>query len=74
MSRLERLRKGALAACEYQGHKMKRFEHSIPYNGIMRGHIYSECKICGKGVMCNSNPAPNEIDIGGEAVALGCED
>lgn len=74
MTKLRRLINEAKKSCEFRGHKMRQFEHSIPYNGIMWGHAYSECKICGKSVMCNTRPAPNDIDIGGEAVALSCED
>lgn len=37
-------------------------------------NAYALCKICGKSVVVQINPAPNDIDIGGEAVALGCED
>lgn len=33
----------------------------------------SVCKICGKRVVIMPKPLPNEIDIGGEAVALNCE-
>jgi hypothetical protein len=35
---------------------------------------HSHCKVCGKTVTINSHPMPNEIDIGGEAVALNCGD
>lgn len=33
---------------------------------------YGVCKKCAKQVHLNPTPAPNEIDIGGEAVALNC--
>lgn len=32
------------------------------------------CPKCGRGVTIQTHPAPNGIDIGGEAVALGCGD
>ena len=35
---------------------------------------YIECVRCSKGVQVNTAPMPNQIDIGGEAVALGCKD
>ena len=48
-----------------------------------RGHVLSgwitalhkgwaTCTRCGMSVMVNTKPAPNEIDIGGDAVALTC--
>lgn len=64
----ECLRIEAKEACEYRGHNMNRFEH------YASGRCLSTCKICGKAVSVIARPAPNEIDIGGEAVALTCED
>jgi transcription elongation factor Elf1 len=74
MSKLEKLIREAKESCERRGHKMRRFEHSKPFNDIMHGHATSECKICGKVVHVNSRPLSNEINIYGEAVALSCED
>lgn len=68
MRKLERLRHEAEEACEFRGHVMKRFEH------YAKGRCLSTCKLCGKAVSVIVKPAPNEIDIGGEAVALQCED
>jgi hypothetical protein len=33
----------------------------------------TECRRCGAWVQVQPNPAPNGIDIGGSAVAVGCE-
>jgi len=33
-----------------------------------------ECKNCGKRGTVDLNPLPNGIDIGGEIVAIGCND
>lgn len=52
---------------------MKRFTHSVPYNGIMWGMSVFECKVCGKQIICNARCQPNDIEIGGEAVALSCK-
>ena len=35
---------------------------------------YNGCIYCKKEVQVNTNPLPNQIDIGGEAVALECND
>lgn|GEM_PF-4169154 len=72
MTKLRRLINEAKKSCEFRGHIMKRFTHSVPYNGIIWGHAYSECEACKKSVMCNAKPAPNDIEISGEAVALHC--
>ncbi len=66
MKKLERLRIRALESCKIKGHKMTRFAslHS-------RAKV-ADCKICEMSVYINSAPAPNGIDIGGEAVALHC--
>ena len=44
------------------------------YISSYRLTAYIECVKCGKGVQVNTNPLPNQIDIGGEAVAVGCID
>ena len=68
MRKIERLRCEALESCKFRGHTMSRF---TTYNRTLQG---SRCLICDRQVTINSRPAPNEIDIGGEAVALDCED
>jgi len=68
MTKMERLRKEALESCNSRGHTMK------PFSRKYRNVWTSECKLCDKGVYVCGNPAPNEIDISGEAVALHCED
>lgn len=37
-------------------------------------HADSTCTACGREVSVNAAPAPNEIDIGGEAVSVGCKE
>ena len=34
----------------------------------------AECKVCGAWVQVNTNPAPNQIDIGGPSVAVDCNE
>lgn len=63
-----RLKKEALEACQFRGHDMKRFkQHSFFLN-----RHYSHCKRCDMQVEVNRQPMPNQIDIGGEAIALFC--
>ena len=68
MTKLARLKREALEACSFRGHDMTRFHNSS------RIDAYATCKICGKLVGVNAYPAPNDIDIGGNALALGCKD
>uniref|UniRef100_A0A6H1ZGX3 Uncharacterized protein n=1 Tax=viral metagenome TaxID=1070528 RepID=A0A6H1ZGX3_9ZZZZ len=63
--------KEAKAACKFRGHKMGPWGFTIKAGGMgSRGG--SVCKVCGKGVQYDTNPPPNGIEIGGEAVALNC--
>ena len=68
MTKLERLRHEALRSCEDRGHKMSRFKT----HDYWKKKRYAHCIRCGKGVVINSYPARNEIDIMGWAVALSC--
>ena len=68
MKKIEKLRKQALEACQFRGHKMQ------PFSRKYRHWWGSKCKICGKGVVINDQPDPNGIDICGEAIALSCND
>jgi len=66
---ISRLKIKALEACNFRGHDMGDWHESfLPnYRGI------SACKKCRKMVGIVLKPLPNEIDIGGEAVALNCK-
>lgn len=68
MRTLERLRLEALESCEFRGHKMSRFVSLHSWAKV------ADCKVCGMSVYINATPAPNDINIGGEAVALHCKD
>ena len=72
MNKIEQLRKSALASCNNRGHVMGNFKN-VP-NGIGGKIKYAHCKVCDKQVVIMEQPAPNDIDIGGEAVALDCND
>lgn len=75
MTKLRRLKKEALESCKFRGHRMGRF---ISYNPFFEftslTTAYAHCKICDKQVTVCTKPLPNEVEIGGEAVALYCED
>jgi len=66
MTRIQRLIKEAKESCTFRGHQMKPFSHKY------KKWSSSECMVCGMICNVNADPAPNEIDICGEAVALHC--
>ena len=68
-SKLARLKREALESAMFHGHSMYPFATIVP-NVVARSH----CQNCGKYVQVDTQPAPNGIEIGGEAVALGCAD
>jgi len=65
MKTLTKLIDKAAESCKFRGHQMLPFEKH-------QNWARSECKICRKAASVITNPLPNEIDIGGEAVAIGC--
>ena len=65
--KLTTLKKQAQHSANWRGHKM-RWQN--PGTLTQLGY----CRKCGKEVLLNTSPAPNEIHIGGEALALGCDD
>ena len=69
MAKLDRLIAEARTAAERRGHSMRRFLRFIDGK-----HAVSNCKVCGREVSVETDPSPNGIDIGGEAVAVGCSD
>ena len=67
MTKIRRLQLGALDSCKFRGHAMSNF-FRLSDNQRIAG-----CMICDRSVIVNRKPAPNEIEIAGEAVALNCE-
>lgn len=67
------LRAEAHEACRNRGHNMTRFTRiGKSYRTGKWNWWRSRCKDCGAEVDVKMNPQPNEIDIGGNAVALNC--
>jgi len=71
MRKITRLKKEALESCNFRGHKMSRFVDHSP-KPTTKAHAY--CIFCRKAVVVDTHPLPNEIEISGRAVALGCEE
>lgn len=66
-SKIRRLKESAMESCKKRGHNMNKF----------RGSVWSTkhsslCKNCLMRAIVNPSPGPNDIEIGGEAVALNC--
>ena len=66
-----RLRREARAAAAWRGHSLARFSPLLPSTG-RGGYADAACMTCGAAVRIETAPAPNSIDIGGEAVAVSC--
>lgn len=60
-------------ATQWRGHTMKWNAELSTYNQktgkMVDVHV---CSVCGMQAVINTKPAPNEIDLGGKAVALNC--
>jgi hypothetical protein len=69
MTKLSTLRKQARESTAWRGHRMK-WTKPLLNDTVQAG----KCRICGKEVMLLTKPQANDIDIGGEALALSCED
>ena len=67
---LDSLKSDALESCNFRDHEMGEWEDD---NATDPQTSISHCEICGKYVQVNLKPAPNQIDIGGDAVALYCK-
>ena len=65
MRRRERLVREAREAIRFRGHVMRRFRHTE------HGATY-DCPCCEAGITIRLRPMPNEIDLGGEALAVHC--
>ena len=67
---IEELENEAKVACEIRGHQLGEWE---VFSRGGRNYANNKCMTCGKEVQVIDRPMPNEIDVGGEAVALNCE-
>jgi len=67
MRKIERLRKEATESAELRGHTLGRWEH-FDDNALAKC-INPGCGACAQII---PRPMPNDIEIGGTAVALDC--
>lgn len=66
---MNKLREDANYSAEHRGHNLVWEE---PHHMEARSLQSATCKHCPAWVQINTQPLPNEIDIGGPAVAVGC--
>ena len=69
MANLGTLRREAGAAARARGHSLA---WAAPWHGEYSSIQRGTCTVCGAEVDVTTRPMPNEIDIGGEAVATNC--
>ncbi len=61
------LQQTAMKVCEERGHDM------TPFTSYSETNAVASCWTCHMEVRVITNPKPNEIEIGGEAVAIECD-
>lgn len=66
MRLLDRLRKEGLDAAKFRGHTMSTFKRYTDEQA------QATCIVCNAIVTVNAHPAPNDIEVSGNAVALTC--
>ena len=71
-TKVRRLKEQAIEYCKRRGHFMNRFQRLIPYRATEPRYYITNCIYCDMYVQVIPKPYPNEIDIGGTAVALDC--
>jgi hypothetical protein len=69
MAALTSLQVQAELSCHFRNHKMGKWNVN---HGESRSLSDATCVRCGAWVQCNSKPMPNEIEIGGPALAKQC--
>ena len=66
-TKLGKLMKEAMESCEFRGHEMGPWRVDFDQKRAL-----TECRKCGMMVGVIQNPPPNDISIGGRAVAMSC--
>ena len=76
MRKIDKLKREAKESAEWRGHKMGRWQNFKDAYKKIGPHLsaFSCCGVCGVGLTVITRPLPNEIEIGGAAVAINCGD
>ena len=70
--RIDKLKREGKGTAKWRGHNLSTFK-TITKAGTNIIMAEARCKKCNRIVIVNTHPAPNEIDIGGSAVAMNCK-
>ena len=70
MRKIDKLKMIARQACTYRGHVLPKGWKNLTPRPTRKAH--TECLACGMYVQVTRFPAPNEIEVGGSAVAMDC--
>ena len=72
MNKYQKLRKELLEATKFRGHNM----YASSQIWSVKGRIIKtySCKNCEMTATIDTKPSPNDIDLGGSALALNCFD
>lgn len=70
MTKYESLKNQAKELASNRMHKLGRFTFRLSPNRMVG---CAECTVCKAHVTINTNPLPNDIDIGGTAIAVNCK-
>jgi hypothetical protein len=68
--KVRELRKQARKAVKLRGHQIGKFSHLMGTG--WDAHSLAVCEACGRDVAVYPSPAPNGIDMAGEALAVFC--
>ena len=71
MPDIDTLESEAAIAAELRGHTLGNWKR---FNNGSHNYSSNSCLVCNKQVQVCDRPQANEIDMGGEAVALSCTD
>lgn len=66
MKHLTELMDEACQSCSFRGHEKMNIISKSTHIAVL------QCPKCYRYVICIEKPAPNQIDIGGDAVAVNC--
>lgn len=66
------LRQAARNAATARGHALGKFTPLRGITGTWGAYSAADCTVCGAWVRVTPKPAPNDIEIGGSAVAISC--
>lgn len=71
MTNIRSKQRAAIQTAEARGHVMRRWHENTLASG--KRELSAECRLCSAYVVVRPDPAPNEVEVGGTAVATDCK-